>query len=47
MKELVCFAIGLVVGALMMKKSHTVEELKKALDLERSRNSASSRVETI
>lgn len=45
MKELVCFAIGLVVGALMVKKNHTVDELKKALEFERMRNSAPSKVE--
>lgn len=47
MKELICFAIGLVVGALVMKKSQAIDELKKELDRERFRNSVSSRAETI
>lgn len=40
MKELVCFAIGVVVGVVMMKKSQAVNELKKELDREKCRNSA-------
>ncbi|MCF3193370.1 MULTISPECIES: hypothetical protein [Pseudomonas] len=38
MKELVCFAIGLVVGAVMMKKSQQLKELEKELDREKFRN---------
>lgn len=47
MKELICFSIGLVVGAMAMKKSQAIDELKKELDRERFRNSASSRAEAI
>ena len=39
MKELVCFAIGVVVGVVMMKKSQAINELKKELDWEKCRNS--------
>lgn len=39
MKELVCFAIGVVVGVVMMKKSQAINELKKELDREKCRNS--------
>ncbi|WP_433767693.1 hypothetical protein [Pseudomonas putida] len=42
MKELICFAIGLVVGAVMMKKSQAVDELKKELDRERFCNRPAS-----
>jgi hypothetical protein len=38
MKELVCFAIGLVVGAVMMRKSQAIKELEKELDREKFRN---------
>ncbi|SDP22241.1 hypothetical protein SAMN04490202_3349 [Pseudomonas reinekei] len=47
MKELVCFAIGLVIGAVVMKKSQAIDELKKELDRERFRNSPSSSPEQI
>lgn len=47
MKELVCFAIGLVIGAVVMKKSQAIDELKKELDRERFRNSPSSSTEQI
>jgi hypothetical protein len=40
MKEFTCFAIGLMVGAILLKKSQTVDDLKKELDRERYRNSA-------
>ncbi|MFJ2982354.1 MULTISPECIES: hypothetical protein [unclassified Pseudomonas] len=40
MKELTCFAIGLVVGVLLMKKSQTVDDLKRELERERGRNTA-------
>ena len=42
MKELVCFAIGLVIGAVVMKKSQVIDELNKELDRERFRNCPSS-----
>lgn len=38
MKELTCFAIGMVVGALLMKKSQTIGDLKKELERERWRS---------
>lgn len=47
MKELVCFAIGLVIGAVLMKKSQAIDELKKELDRERFRNSPLSNTEQI
>jgi len=47
MKELVCFTIGLVIGAVVMKKSQAIDELKKELDRERFRNSPSSSTEQI
>jgi hypothetical protein len=37
-KELICFAVGLVVGAVMMKRSQDIDELRKELDRERCRN---------
>ncbi|WP_255263541.1 hypothetical protein [Pseudomonas aegrilactucae] len=40
MKELTCFAIGLVVGVLLMKKSQTVDDLKRELERERGRSTA-------
>ncbi|WP_256217511.1 hypothetical protein [Pseudomonas sp. NBRC 111119] len=40
MKELTCFAIGLVVGVLLMKKSQTVDDLKRELERERERSTA-------
>ncbi|MFE8145750.1 hypothetical protein RBA69_00595 [Brenneria goodwinii] len=40
MKELIYFATGLVVGALMMKNRYATNELKKELERERDRNSA-------
>jgi hypothetical protein len=45
MKELVCFVFGLVVGVVVMKKNHAIDELKKELDCERFRNGPSSRTE--
>ncbi len=45
MKELVCFAIGLVVGAVVMKKSQAIDELKKELDREKFRSRPSSGAE--
>lgn len=42
MKELVCFTIGLVVGAVVMKKSQTIDELKRELDREKFRNRPSN-----
>jgi len=38
MKELTCFAVGLLIGALLMKKSQTVEDLRKELERERWRS---------
>lgn len=40
MKELTCFAIGLVVGVLLIKKSQAVNDLKRELERERGRSSA-------
>ncbi|HBN8287763.1 hypothetical protein [Pseudomonas aeruginosa] len=45
MKELVCFTIGLVVGAVLMKKSQAIDELKKELDREKFRTRPSGRAE--
>lgn len=45
MKELIYFAIGLVVGAVVMKKSQAIDELKKELDREKFRNRPSSGAE--
>lgn len=45
MKELVYFTIGLVVGVLVMKKSQAIDELKRELDREKSRNRTSSGTE--
>lgn len=42
MKEFICFTIGLVVGAAMMKHSQTVDDLRKELDREKSLNRATS-----
>jgi len=42
MKELVCFTTGLVVGAVVMKKSQTIDELKRELDREKFRNRPSN-----
>lgn len=39
MKELACFVIGLLVGAVVMKKSQAIDDLKKELDREKARNS--------
>ncbi|MGL6241675.1 hypothetical protein [Pseudomonas sp.] len=47
MKDLVCFAIGLVIGVALMTKSQAVNELKKELEREKIRNSPSSRTEQI
>ncbi|HCL3955223.1 TPA: hypothetical protein N2C02_005609 [Pseudomonas aeruginosa] len=38
MKELICFAVGLVVGAVLVKRSQAIDELRKELDRERHRN---------
>lgn len=38
MKELLCFTIGPVVGAVVMKKTHAAHELKKKLEHEKLRN---------
>jgi hypothetical protein len=45
MKELVCFALGLVVGVVVMKKNQAINELRKELDRERFRNGPSGRTE--
>ncbi|PKF25994.1 hypothetical protein CW309_13910 [Pseudomonas hunanensis] len=45
MKELVCFTIGLVVGAVLMKKSQAIDELKKELDREKFRTRPSGGTE--
>ena len=45
MKELVCFTIGLVVGAVVMKKSQAIDELKRELDCEKFRNRPSTGTE--
>lgn len=45
MKELVCFTIGLVVGAVIMKKSQAIDELKKELDREKFRTRPSGGTE--
>lgn len=37
MKELICFALGLALGAAMMKRNQTIDELRKELDREKSR----------
>jgi hypothetical protein len=42
MKELLCFTIGLVVGAVVMKKTHAVHELQKELEREKFRNNPPS-----
>ncbi|WP_162634921.1 hypothetical protein [Pseudomonas putida] len=42
MKELICFAIGLLVGAVVMKKSQAIDELKKELERERFCNRPAS-----
>lgn len=38
MKELTCFAIGLIVGVLLMKKTQAVDDLERELERERGRN---------
>lgn len=38
MKELTCFLIGLVVGAVLVQKSMEADALEKELELERARN---------
>lgn len=38
MKELLSFAIGLTVGALLMKNQNTVHKLKKELEQAQSRH---------
>lgn len=45
MKEFICFAIGLVVGAVVMKKSQAIDELKKELDREKFCNRPANRAE--
>lgn len=40
MKELTCFAVGLVVGVLLMKKTQAVVDLQRELERERGRRSA-------
>lgn len=42
MKELICFAIGLVVGVAMSKHSQTIDELRKELDREKRCNRSAS-----
>jgi len=42
MKELLCFTIGLVVGAVLMKKTHAIHELQKELEREKFRNNPPS-----
>jgi len=38
MKELICFAIGVVVGVVIMKRSQAVDELRKELEREKAQN---------
>jgi len=38
MKELTCFLIGLVVGAVLVQKSMEADALEKELEFERARN---------
>ncbi|WP_256595071.1 MULTISPECIES: hypothetical protein [Pseudomonas] len=38
MKALACFAIGVVVGVVVMKNNQAFEELKKELEREKHRN---------
>ena len=45
MKELVCFTIGLVVGAVVIKKSQAIDELKRELEREKFRNRPSNGTE--
>ena len=45
MKELVCFTIGLVIGAVVLKKSQAIDELKRELNREKFRNRPSSGTE--
>ena len=40
MKELTCFAVGLAVGVLLMKKTQAVVDLQRELERERGRSSA-------
>lgn len=42
MKELICFAIGVVVGMAMSKHSQTIDELRKELDREKCFNRLAS-----
>lgn len=32
MKELICFTVGLIVGAIVVKKNQEINELEKELD---------------
>ena len=32
MKELICFTVGLIVGVIVVKKNHEINELEKELD---------------
>ena len=47
MKELFCFAVGMAIGAVLMKKCQAIDELKKELDREKCRNRPSNRSEQI
>ena len=38
MKEFVCFSMGLILGAVLMKRSRMIDELQRELDRERQRS---------
>ncbi|WP_454005462.1 hypothetical protein [Alcaligenes sp. Marseille-Q7550] len=38
MKEFVCFSMGLILGAMLMKRSRMIDELQRELDRERQRS---------
>lgn len=42
MKELICFAIGLMVGAVIMKRNQAIDELREELEREKCRNRPAS-----
>lgn len=47
MKDLFCFAVGMAIGVVLMKKCQAIDELKKELDREKCRNRPSNRTEQI
>lgn len=42
MQALLSFTVGLLIGAMIVKKNHDIDELRKDLEREKARNSPSA-----